>query len=55
MKAKAGRGINLVATCISDDAFMFIKMAKSGKYEYAQIVRAYRENGVVKKVLLSLG
>lgn len=35
---------------------MFIKVTKSGKYEYAQLVRSYRENGVVKQeVLLNLG
>lgn len=35
---------------------MFIKVTKSGKYEYVQLVNAYRENGVVKhKVLLNLG
>lgn len=35
---------------------MFIKVTKSGKYEYVQLVSAYRENGVIKhKVLLNLG
>jgi len=35
---------------------MFIKVTKSGKYEYAQLVRSYREKGVVKQqVLLNLG
>ncbi|HXL02772.1 MAG TPA: hypothetical protein PK016_06630 [Candidatus Atribacteria bacterium] len=35
---------------------MFIKVTKSGKYEYAQLVRSYRERGVVKQeVLLNLG
>jgi len=35
---------------------MFIKVTRSGKYEYVQLVSAYRENGVVKhKVLLNLG
>lgn len=35
---------------------MFIKVTKSGKYEYVQLVNAYRENGVVKhRVLLNLG
>jgi transposase len=35
---------------------MFIKITKSGKYQYVQLVTAYRENGVVKhKVLLNLG
>lgn len=35
---------------------MFIKVTKSGKYEYAQLVEAYRENGVVRhRVLLNFG
>ena len=35
---------------------MFIKVTKSRKYEYAQLVRSYREKGVVKQeVLLNLG
>lgn len=35
---------------------MFIKLTKSNRYQYAQIVKAYRENGVVKhKVMLNLG
>jgi len=35
---------------------MFIKITKSGKYQYAQLVQSYRENGVTKhKVLLNLG
>jgi ribosomal protein L5 len=35
---------------------MFVKVTKSGKYEYVQLVSSYRENGAVKhKVLLNLG
>ncbi|MEW5706034.1 MAG: hypothetical protein AB1743_04470 [Actinomycetota bacterium] len=35
---------------------MFIKITKSNDYQYAQIVKAYRENGSVKhKVMLNLG
>lgn len=35
---------------------MFIKITKSGKYEYVQIVRSYKENGVTRhEVLLNLG
>lgn len=35
---------------------MFIKVTKSGKYEYVQLVKSYRENGVVKhKVILNFG
>lgn len=35
---------------------MFIKITKSGKYQYAQLVKSYRENGVTKhQVLLNLG
>lgn len=38
------------------NAFMFVKVTKSGKYEYVQLVSSYRENGAVKhKVLLNLG
>ena len=35
---------------------MFVKITKSGKYEYAQLVKSYRENGTIKhKVILNLG
>jgi len=35
---------------------MFIKITKSRDHQYVQLVRSYRENGVVKhKVLLNLG
>jgi transposase len=35
---------------------MFIKITKSGKYEYAQLVKSYREDGRIKhKVVLNLG
>lgn len=35
---------------------MFIKITKSGKYQYAQLVQSYREDGVTRhKVLLNLG
>jgi len=35
---------------------MFIKITKSGKYQYAQMVESYRQNGNTKhKVLLNLG
>lgn len=35
---------------------MFIKTTKSGKYEYAQLVESYREEGVTRhRVLLNLG
>jgi transposase, IS4 family len=35
---------------------MFIKITKSGQHEYAQLVKSYRENGVVKhKVVLNFG
>ncbi len=35
---------------------MFIKVTKSGKNRYAQVVQSYRENGKIKhKVLLNLG
>jgi len=35
---------------------MFIKITKSGKYEYVQIVRSYREDGATRhEVLLNLG
>ena len=35
---------------------MFIKVTKSGKNRYAQVVRAFRENGKIKhEVLLNLG
>jgi len=35
---------------------MFIKITKSGKYEYVQLVKSYREGGVVKhKVVLNFG
>ena len=35
---------------------MFIKITKSGKYEYAQIVKSYRKDGRTKhKVILNLG
>jgi len=35
---------------------MFIKITKSGKYEYAQLVSSFREDGVVRhKVILNLG
>ena len=35
---------------------MFIKVTKSGKYQYAQLVESYRENGATRhKVLLNLG
>lgn len=35
---------------------MFIKTTKSGKYEYAQLVESYRENGATRhRVMLNLG
>lgn len=35
---------------------MFIKITKSGQHEYVQLVKSYRENGVVKhKVVLNFG
>lgn len=35
---------------------MFIKITNSGKYEYVQLVRSYRKNGVTKhEVMLNLG
>ncbi|KFI34686.1 hypothetical protein HY00_10430 [Peptococcaceae bacterium SCADC1_2_3] len=35
---------------------MFIKITKSGQHKYAQLVKSYRENRVVKhKVMLNLG
>jgi len=35
---------------------MFVKVTKSGKHKYVQLVSPYRENGAVKhKVLLNLG
>ncbi|MGI6317900.1 MAG: IS1634 family transposase [Dethiobacteria bacterium] len=35
---------------------MFVKITKSGKYEYVQLVQSYRENGQTKhKVMLNLG
>jgi len=35
---------------------MFIKVTKSGKHRYAQLVQSYRENGKIKhRVLLNLG
>ncbi len=35
---------------------MFVKITKSGKYEYAQLVQSYREDGQTKhKVVLNLG
>jgi len=35
---------------------MFIKITKSGQYEYVQLVKSYRENGSVKhKVVLNFG
>ena len=35
---------------------MFIKITKSGKHEYAQVVESYRENGATRhKVILNLG
>lgn len=35
---------------------MFIKITKSGKYEYAQLVQSYREDGRTKhKVMMNLG
>ncbi len=35
---------------------MFIKMTKSGKYEYCQVVHSYKEDGVTRhKVLFGLG
>lgn len=35
---------------------MFIKITKSGNYEYAQLVKSYREDGVTRhKVLLNFG
>ena len=35
---------------------MFVKITKSGKYEYVQLVHSYRENGQTKhKVMLNLG
>ncbi len=35
---------------------MFVKITKSGKYEYAQLVQSYREDGQTKhKVILNLG
>lgn len=35
---------------------MFIKITKSGKYEYAQLVQSYREDGKTKhKVMMNLG
>jgi len=37
-------------------ACMFIKVTKPGKYQHAQLVESYRENGVTRhKVLLNLG
>lgn len=35
---------------------MFIKITKSGQHEYAQLVKSYRKDGVIKhKVMLNLG
>ena len=35
---------------------MFIKITKSGQHEYVQLVKSYRENGIVKhKVVLNFG
>jgi hypothetical protein len=35
---------------------MFIKVTKSGKYEYAQLVESYRGNGATRhRVMLNLG
>lgn len=35
---------------------MFIKITKSGKYEYAQLIKSYREDGVTRhKVMLNFG
>jgi len=35
---------------------MFIKITRSGQHKYVQLVKSYRENGVVKhKVVLNIG